>query len=628
MNSAHSSCPLARFRLLPGLLVFTMVLGLFAAERPNILWVTSEDNGPHLGCYGDDYATTPNLDKLASKSLVYKTCWSTAPVCAAARTTIIAGMYPTSLGAQHMRSTTHLPEGLLMYPQYLRQLGYHVHNKGKEDYNLHKPKDPTFPGTPVWDKNDYSKRDQDKPFFQIFNYTISHESKLRTRPHKQVHDPAGVRIPKHHPDTPEFRQDWAQYYDRLTEMDKMVGDALDQLEKSGEADDTIIFYYGDHGSGMPRHKRWPFNSGLHVPLIVHVPEKWKHLRPEDYTPGGTTERVVGFVDLAPTLISLAGSEPPKHMHGKAFLGPHATPEPDYIFGFRGRMDERIELVRSVRDKQFIYMRHFMPHREYGQHVQYMFQTPSTAKWHALHEAGKLTPETDRFWQTKPAEELYDLHADPDEVINLAGNPAHAETLKKMREALIDWQTETGDLLMAEHDLHARAADSTPWDMAQKLPLDEIQNMARLASGMRSDATPTLVEGLSHTEPVVRYWAALGFHMRGQLAVREHAELLRKALEDEWPTVRLAAAEGLAHHGEEADRDAAVRVLLDSADAPEDGNYVTMLALMIIDDLDDVMKPHVEEIRGLGKEDKTAPSRTRKYNQRLHDKLAVDLGYGK
>lgn len=595
-----------------------------AKELPNILWLTSEDNGPHLGCYGDKVANTPHLDKLASKSLVYKTFWSNAPVCAASRTTIIAGMYPTSLGAQHMRSTTNLPEGILMYPQYLRRLGYHVHNKSKEDYNLNKPVDPEHPKAGVWDKHEYHRREAGKPFFQIYNYTISHESKLRTRPHKAVTDPASVRVPKHHPDTPTFRRDWAQYYDRLTEMDTMVGKALATLEKNGEAENTIIFYYGDHGSGMPRHKRWPYNSGLHVPLIVHIPEKWDHLRPDDYVAGGMSDRLVSFVDLPPTLLSLAGQKPPAHLHGKAFAGKHIAEEPMVVFGFRGRMDERIECVRTCRDKRFVYLRHFMPHRIYGQHLQYMFQTPSTAEWYKLHQEGKLSPEADKFWQTKPAEELYDLEADPDEVVNLAGHPAHRDTLLRMRKALADWQEETGDLLMAEHDLHARANDSTPWDAAKKLPMKEIRTMARLASGMREDATPKLLEGLTHTEPVIRYWAALGLHMRGGLAVREHADALRRALEDKWPTVRLAAAEGLAHHGEGDDRHAARKVLLHSADPEKAGNFVAMLALMIIDDLDDDMLPHREFIAALPKVDKRAPGRTQKYNQRLHQKIAADL----
>lgn len=287
--------------------LFTVACAAADDARPNILWITSEDNGPHLGCYGDDYATTPNLDALAERSLLYRNCWSNAPVCAPARTTIISGVYPPATGSQHMRSMVPMPDFMRMYPQILRQAGYYCTNNSKEDYNLAKPDG-------VWDessRNAHWKNRQDgQPFFAIFNHTISHESQLRKRPHKAVHDPAGVRVPAYHPDTPEVRQDWAQYYDKLTEMDRLVGRNLKELEEAGLADDTIVMYYGDHGSGMPRNKRWPYSSGLRVPLIVHIPEKFAHLRPDDYQAGGETGRLVSFVDLAPTLLSLAGIEPP------------------------------------------------------------------------------------------------------------------------------------------------------------------------------------------------------------------------------------------------------------------------------------------------------------------------------
>ena len=265
-----------RFALCTALLASAVLsAALMAADdtpRPNILWITSEDNGPHLGCYGDEYATTPSLDGLAARGMIYQTCWSNAPVCAPARTTIISGMYPTSLGAEHMRSMTRLPASFKMYPQYLRDAGYYCTNRSKEDYNLEKP-------DKVWDESSrnahWKNRTDKQPFFAISNHTISHESKLRTRPHKAVHDAAKVRVPAYHPDTPEVRQDWAQYYDRITEMDALAGKNLQELADAGLADDTIIFYYGDHGSGMPRSKRWPYNSGLQVPLIVYIPEKYR-----------------------------------------------------------------------------------------------------------------------------------------------------------------------------------------------------------------------------------------------------------------------------------------------------------------------------------------------------------------
>jgi uncharacterized sulfatase len=236
-----------------------------AADRPNILWLTSEDHGPHMGCYGDTFATTPNGDALAAKGMLFKHAWSCGPVCAAARTTIIAGMYPPSTGGEHMRSMTEMPKGTKMYPQFLREAGYYCTNNSKEDYNLAKPEG-------VWDESsgnaNWKKRKEGQPFFAIFNETCSHESQLRKRPHVAIHDPAKVRVPAYHPDTPEVRQDWAQYYDQVTLADASAGKRLKELEEAGLAADTIVFYYADHGSGMPRNKRWPCNSGLQVPMVV------------------------------------------------------------------------------------------------------------------------------------------------------------------------------------------------------------------------------------------------------------------------------------------------------------------------------------------------------------------------
>lgn len=235
----------------------------FDRPRPNILWITCEDTGPQLGCYGDPYANTPNLDRLASRGILYSHAWSNAPVCAPARTTIISGVYPTATGSEHMRSFTRLAPGMKMYPQFLREAGYYTGNNAKEDYNLAKP------GGEVWDdsnaKAHWRRRKPGQPFFQIFNIEDSHESQIRKRPHTLIHDPAKVRIPAYHPDTPETRRDWAQDYDNITTVDGKAGKILADLEGDGLAEDTIVFFYGDHGSGMPRSKRWPYNSGLQVP---------------------------------------------------------------------------------------------------------------------------------------------------------------------------------------------------------------------------------------------------------------------------------------------------------------------------------------------------------------------------
>jgi len=344
------------------------------AEQPNILWIVAEDINPHLGCYGDMNAVTPNIDGLATNALRYTKCWSTAPVCAPARTALITGAYPPSLGAEHMRSMVKMPDFMRMYPQFLRDRGYYCVNNSKEDYNVAK-------SGKVWDESSkkahWKKRKSSQPFFAVFNIGVSHESQIRVRPHAPKHDPARVRLPAYHPDVPEVRHDWAQYYDKITEMDAIVGSRLQELGDAGLADDTIVFFYGDNGSGMPRSKRWPYNSGLNVPLIIRVPERFRQLAPEDYRPGAATDRLVGFVDFAPTLLSLAGIKPPDWMQGHAFMGRFAAASHKHIFGFRGRMDERYDLVRSVRNDRFIYLRNYRPDLIYGQHLAYMFETPTT-----------------------------------------------------------------------------------------------------------------------------------------------------------------------------------------------------------------------------------------------------------
>jgi arylsulfatase A-like enzyme len=274
--------------LAAGLLSLPARPGGAAEQLPNILWLTSEDHGPHLGCYGDSFATTPNVDALAAKGMLYRLAWSNAPVCAPARTTIISGMYPPSTGSEHMRSLVRYPQGKQMLPQLLRQTGYYCTNNVKEDYNLEPPKDEAR----VWNESSrtahWRKREAGQPFFAVFNSTKSHESQIRTRPHKQVHDPAKVPLPAYHPEAPEVRRDWAQYYDQVSEADADAGKRLQELAEAGLAGETIVFYFADHGSGMPRNKRWLYNSGLRVPLIVYIPGKFKHLAPPEYKAGGSS----------------------------------------------------------------------------------------------------------------------------------------------------------------------------------------------------------------------------------------------------------------------------------------------------------------------------------------------------
>jgi arylsulfatase A-like enzyme len=594
-------------------------------DRPNILWITSEDNGPQLGCYGDTFATTPNLDALAARSLLYLHAWSTAPVCAPARTAIISGLYPSATGSEHMRSDIPMPTAVKMFPQLLRQAGYYCSNNSKEDYNLRKPGD-------VWNESSprahWRNRAPGQPFFAVFNHTITHESQIRHRPHTPVHDPHRVPLPPYHPDTPEVRQDWAQYYDRMTEMDRLVGANLRELEDAGLADNTIVFYYGDHGPGMPRGKRWLYDSGLHVPLIIHVPDKWRFLAPPDYAAGGRSSRLVSFVDLAPTVLSLAGVQPPDTMHGRAFMGPHAQPPETCLYALRGRMDERIDLLRAARDTRYLYIRNFMPHKPYGQHVSYSFETPSTRVWKHLFDTGQLHPPRTAFWQSKPPEELYDVSLDPHQILNLAASPEHQQTLQRLRENLRHHALLIRDLgFLPEPELHSRSGTNSPYDMARdehNYPLPRILATAERASDLRPDAIPDLLKALDDPDSAVRYWAAMGFLMRGSNAVHTARTPLLRALLDPAPSVRLAAAEALAQHGNTDDLNTALPVLLDHANVSTHGLYVAVTALNAIDDLDHKAASHRDLIEALPRNHPSIPPRLGDYVGRLLDKTLADL----
>lgn len=561
-------------------------------KAPNILWITSEDHGPHMGCYGDKFARTPNIDKLAKKGMLYTMAWSNAPVCAPARTTIISGLYPPSTGSEHMRSLTRLPMNMRMFPHYLRMVGYYCSNRVKEDYNLQKD-------GKVWDdssnKAHYKNRGAGQAFFAVFNSVKSHESQIRNTKQPLVGDPTQVRIPAYHPDVKEVREDWTRYYDTIAKVDADAGELLRELEAAGLLEDTIIFYFADHGSGMPRNKRTPLNSGLQVPMVVYFPEAWKHLAPADYRPGGRSSRLVSFVDLAPTMLSLADIEPPTWMQGYAFAGKHVARAPEYLHGFRGRMDERYDLQRSVTDGRYTYLRNYLPHLPAGQHVEYMFQTKTTQVWKKLYDEGKLNAAQSLFWKSpRSPEELYDLQADPDEVNNLAGSPEHGKILARLRKAHVDHLLRIRDVgFLPEDDIHRRAAPLTPYELGQdarKYPLERIHAMADLASSLDASALPRLLAGLKDDDSAVRYWAALGFLMRGKDAVTGNKGVLQLALKDPSPSVQIAAAEALGQFGGKDELDASLKVLIERGQPKNNSHYISMAALNALDRLGEKARP--------------------------------------
>ncbi len=614
--------------------VFIATFSLLAAaraveKRPNILWLVNEDHGPHVGCYGDTYATTPTFDALAAKGLRYTHCWSNAPVCAPARTTLICGLYATSTGGEHMRSSVPFPAGKKAYPQLLRDAGYYCTNNAKEDYNF------TF-SEKVWDESSkkahWKNRPDGAPFMAVFNSEKSHESQIRKVPHTLAHDPAKVRVPAYHPDTPEVRHDWAQYYDSVSAADADAGARLKELADAGLAEDTIVFYYADHGSGMPGSKRWPLNRGLQVPLIIYIPEKFADLRPPEYHAGGASDRLVSFVDFAPTLCSLAGVTPPDWLQGHAFLGKFTAPPQPFLFGFRGRMDECVDCIRSATDERFVYERNFRPEKIYGQHLDYMWETPTTRVWEQMFKDGKLNEAQSYFWKTKPVEELYDLETDPDEIHNLAAAPAQRPVLEKLRTALRENETRIRDVgLLPEGEMHRRSAGKSPYDFAHdeaRYDFAKLYAAADAASSLAPEATPALITALGDADSGVRYWAALGCLMRakldGDLAPKFPQDVLVSLLADPAPDVRVVAAELLVRAGSEADRARALSLLGELADCSKHDVFTAMAALSAISSLGEMAAPLADTIKALPNQGPVPNARFQEYVPRLLGNLRASL----
>ena len=529
-------------------------------ELPNILWLTSEDNSPLLGCYGDTFATTPNLDKLASEGFLYTHAYANTPVCAPTRNTILTGVYASSGGNENMRSFYSKSDIVKTYPAYLRQAGYYCTNNVKTDYNLG-----NFDDKAIWDdcsnKAHYKNRPEGKPFFAVFNTTISHESSIhKSIPDEELrHSPDEVPLPPYHPATPEMKHDWAQYYDKVEDMDAWVGEKLKELEDAGLLENTIVFYYGDHGGVLARSKRYVYETGTRVPFIIRIPEKYKYLFPEKKV-GSKVDRLISFVDLLPTLLSIAGVQIPEYLQGNAFLGKQKTPDPEYAFMFRGRMDERFDMSRAVRDQRFRYIRNYMPYRIYGQHLEYLWKAPSIGSWEKAFLNGECNDIQSVFWKAKPVEELYDTENDPWEVNNLAADLNYIEVLERMRAANKNWVTKIYDTgFIPEADRVDRAGEMPVYDYMRsgKVNIDEIVNAAEIATLGETANLETLKAFLKSDESAVRYWGATGLLILGGQA-KPAIDELKAATSDISANVVAVAAEALYNLGE---RETAKKALL-------------------------------------------------------------------
>ncbi len=561
------------------------------AKRPHILWIVSEDNSVYLGCYGCRDAKTPHLDQLASDGLLFENAFAAAPVCAPSRCSIITAMYAPSLGTQHMRSSNLVSSDTFpLFVKYLRKAGYYCTNNSKTDYNLRPvQKD-------AWHEitgGDHHRRAADQPFFAVYNLGTTHESSL----HKPIDESlakADVELPPYHRDTPEIRANWAMYHQIVTRMDAEAGKILRRLETDGDADDTIVFYYADHGGILPRSKRFLYDTGVHVPLIVRFGKNFQHL--DARKAGSRTDELISLIDLGPTVLSLAGVEVPKHFQGQARLGAQATSPREYVYCFRGRMDDRYDFSRAVRDKQFKYIRNYYPHRAYGQHLEYLWKMPATRSWENAHAAGKCNEIQSRFWGAKPAEELYDTRSDRWEVKNLADDPAHADTLARLRAAnhahllAIHDSEFLPEAMMVQRGEAAGSIAQFVRDPKQ-YALSEILEAAETASLGDLQNVDQLIAMLADDEPAVRYWGATGLCILGAKAEPARKSLLKLARDDAWPNVRIAAAEALAPLGE---GEAALKVLtteLRSKDAT-----VALHAANVLEVLGEQARPALPALR--------------------------------
>lgn len=512
---------------------------LWAAEtapRPNILWLVIEDSSSHyVGAYGSVQARTPNFDRLASTGVLYLNAHSPAPICAPSRSTIITGAYASSIGTQAMRSARPLPAGVDFFPVLLRKAGYYCTNNAKTDYNT------STPYAAAWDESSsqahWRKRAPGQPFFAVFNFQQSHESRLQTR-QPLVTDPTGVRVPAYLPDTPEIRRTIAQYFDCVSRADEAAGRVLRELAEDGLLENTIIFYYADNGGAVTGTKRFLHDEGTHVPFLIHFPAHWHSLAP---AAGGTkSDELVNFVDLAPTVLSLAGLPAPAYFEGRALAGPARVTAPEFTFVFRDRMDERFDLSRAVTDGRYRYIRHYLPDLANGRAIGALWKQAATREWERLQHEGRLNPVQSAFFLPKPAEELFDCHVDPDNVANLINNPGQRARIERMRAALNAHLLRTRDTGFLPEPMLAESCGGqsvvTVTASEETYPLERI---LALLDGLQLAKEPGIMKttaAVHDSLALIRYWGAIA----GYRTLPK--ERLADLLGDPSPAVRLQIAD--------------------------------------------------------------------------------------
>ncbi|MEQ9289507.1 MAG: sulfatase-like hydrolase/transferase [Cyclobacteriaceae bacterium] len=568
--------------------LFFILLGVLSCkqqQQPNILWIVTEDISPYLGSYGCKEAQTPNLDKLAENGIRFTHAYANSPVCAIARSTLLTGMYATTTGTNNMRVRQVIPHEIPVYSKILMKNGYYCTNNAKTDYNSHLE----FEKNNLWDetskKAHWKNRPEGKPFFSIFNIGTTHEGQLIEErikgyidrgeiPSKTRTNPEDIELPPYQPDLPEVRQDWARLHDLVTRMDETAGMRLQELEDEGVADNTIVFFYSDHGGQLARSKRFVYNSGTRVPFIVYLPDKWKHL--SDVRKGETYKDLVSFVDFPKTLVSIAGCDVPELMQGHVFLGGNKEESPDHVHLYRDRMDEQPGFSRATTDGKYHFIRNFLPHVPDGSALHFPYTVQ--ANWRAFEQHfrdGQCDEIQSRFFSSKPTLQLFDLENDKWEINNLVSEPEHQERLKRMSQKLDQWMIDTRDIGLIPEAMYFDLIGNekkykTLYEYAQssEYDIERILEVAKAASLGEIKRMSEYVSYMKDKNPIVRYWGAYGAFLTKKKDKKAIATLKKILKSDDKVVNRLMAAQYL---GIIEESNLAFKAILKDVEATDDGS---------------------------------------------------------
>jgi len=527
-------------------------------SQPNILCLVLEDTSPYqFGCYGNTSIQTPTIDALAKNGIRYTNASANAPHCSPARSTLITGCYATTYGMDIHREDYITPDNIF-YPSFLRNAGYFCTNNDKTDYNT------TVDNNKMWDESgkkatyNSSKRSPNQPFFAVFNAGATHMGLIRTittegRPNFKDYgiDVDKLFIPPHVPDLPEARSDEAYKLKAAQESDLWVKAHLEELKSKGVAENTIVFFFSDHGGCMPRGKGFPFESGLRIPLIIYIPPAWQ--KKLNIKEGIIETKNVGFVDFAPTFLSLIGEKTPAHMQGKAFLGKYEAAPRKLQFGFRSNQENyHYDPCRTVTDGKLKYIRNYLPHKPFCLRNLYQSGMPANMAWDKSVLSGNCKNE-DWLTEYKPKEPemLFDLEKDPWELHNLAGNPKYKEKLAFFRAEISKQIRSSKDLGFFPREIRKTKKNGLyQWVRDTDFPLNELYDAVELAGVASEEDVPQLLKFLRSPQAEIRYWAAAGFCRLGsQKKIKDLPDEVKQAMNDEVPEVVAIASEAACYLGE-------------------------------------------------------------------------------